>query len=213
MTHKVFENSFLVPSGEIKYSLVEPHNASDKLAMVLPGFGYSVHEPLLYYARQILLEKKFSVLALEKVYGQDLNWLRLKTETAARRAYANDMVTLFQSIAERFPGQLHTILARSLGTYGVACALERGIVSPKQIVWQTPALADKWSLLPSFSARSLAIIGTKDFYYDAAKDFLPKDKIVIDGADHGMEIAGDAVQSIEILKRITLETRDWLAGC
>ena len=68
----------------------------------------------------------------------------------------------------------------------------------------------KWGIINSSGVRSFGIIGTADERYETAKPFLPKDSIIVDGADHGMEVSHDPVRSIEILKNVTKATEEWL---
>jgi hypothetical protein len=78
------------------------------------------------------------------------------------------------------------------------------------VIWQTPALGNKWELMKSSGLRGFGILGTADHYFAQANPHLPDDKIVIEGADHAMEIPGDPIRSIEILKQVTQATSDWL---
>lgn len=181
------------------------------LAVVFPGAGYSCKQPLLYYGIQVLLKNGFQVLAVDKVYGEDPQWRKLASEAEARRVVEMDSIALLTDVARRFPGGVHTLIGRSLGTYSIACAIEQDIVQPRQIVWQTPALGDKWALMRSSGIRSFGILGTADPYHAQAQPYLPEDQIVVEGADHAMEVPGDPVRSIEILGRVTQATCDWLA--
>jgi hypothetical protein len=210
MANKIESIVFKVPSGDINCSLITPDQPLRHLAVVLPGAGYSIRQPLLYFASQVLLQKGFIVLGIEKVYGDDPKWRNLPTEQEARTVVEDDAIDLFKQIAERFPNLLHTVVARSLGTFALACALEKRVAKPLQIVWQTPALGSKWSVMKTCDARGFGILGTADHYFKEALANLPEDRVIIEQADHGMEIAGDPIRSIEILKEVTLATSKWL---
>jgi hypothetical protein len=200
--------AFKAPSGDIKASLMSNGKPSAGFAVVLPGAGYSCKQPLLYYAIQVLLKKDFDVLAIEKVYGEDPNWTKLPTMESALKVVENDGLVLFDEIQKRFG--IHTVLGRSLGTYAMACALEKKVLTPAQIVWQTPSLNEKWNVLKNCGVRSFAIIGTADERFSKAKPYLPQESLIVDGADHGMEIADDPVRSIEILGQVTRATAEWI---
>jgi hypothetical protein len=69
---------------------------------VLPGAGYSCKQPLLYFAIQVLLKKKFDVLAIEKVYGEDPKWTSLTIMESALKVVEDDSVQLFADISKKF---------------------------------------------------------------------------------------------------------------
>jgi len=125
MNHPKIENhNFKVNSGDINTSLLIPNGSIGKLAVILPGAGYSCKQPLLYYSIQVLLQKKFNVLTINQVYADNPDWIKLTTMESALNVVEKDAKILFPSIAERFSCGIHTILGRSLGTYAIACGLE-----------------------------------------------------------------------------------------
>jgi hypothetical protein len=201
---------FRVPSGDMKCFLFSSSPQLENLAVVLPGAGYSYREPLLRFAIQVLLKNDFSVLASDKVYGEDPKWRSIASEIEARKIVADDAIEFFNLVSERFPVALHTVVARSLGTYALASALEAGTAKPKPIVWQTPALGAMWASMRSCGIRGFGILGTADHYFNEAFANLPEEKIIVEGADRGMEVEGDPLRSIEILKEVTLATDKWL---
>lgn len=200
---------FHVPSGKIKASLIGEESISSRLTVVVPGAGYSCKQPLLYFLIQALLLSGDQVLTIDSLYTDDKTWLSLPTQDEAYRYVENDAESLFQQIQSRFKKGIHTLVARSLGTYSVACALEKGVIHPSQIVWQCPSLHDKWAILKSSQARGLVIIGKADPRYGSAAPFLSADSFVAEDADHSMEL-NSPVQSIELLKQITEYTSTWL---
>lgn len=101
-------------------------------------------------------------------------------------------------------------MGRSLGTYAIACRLEREIVKPKNIIWQTPALGERWTVMGNCKIRGLGVIGTADHYFEQAIKNLPKDRLVVEGADYTMEIPGDTIRSIEILQQVMVATDTWV---
>lgn len=207
---KVEAANFDGVSGTIAAQLFTQDQKSKKLALVFPGAGYSYREPLLRFGIQVLLKKGYQVLALDKIYGDDPNWRSLKSEQEARKVVEDDTVEIIAQIKTRFPNEPDVLFGRSLGTYAIACLVTRDLVHPKQIVWQTPALGSHWSVMRECKIPGFGILGTADFYYQQAIESLPKDRIVIDGADHGMEISGDPIRSIEVLKKVTSATHEWL---
>jgi hypothetical protein len=208
---KIEPQEFQGTLGKIPAYLTTSTANSSKLAVVLPGAGYSFRQPLLHFATQVLLQKGFRVLALDKIYGEDPKWTSLKSEQEARKIVEDDSVAVFKEVKSRFGGEPHTVLGRSLGTYAIACGLEHEVLRPQQIVWQTPALGSKWSVMRQCGIRGFGIIGTADFYFKDAITNLPDDRIVIENADHGMEVS-DPIESIKILQKVTEATSNWISG-
>lgn len=208
---KIEPQVFKSTSGEIPAHLFTHAETTNKLAVVLPGAGYTYVEPLLRYGIQVLLKQNYRVLALDKIYGHDPKWRSLASEQEARSVVEEDTIQVFRQIEERFPNSLELLFGRSLGTFAIACLLEKNLVNPQKIIWQTPALGSKWEIMRDCKIPGFGILGTADHYYQKAIEFLPASRIIIEGADHGMEIPGDPIQSIEIMKRVTLATEEWIS--
>ena len=49
---------------------LRPEGAIDHLAVLLPGFGYTLDMPLFYYAENLLLERGWDVLRVEYAYNK-----------------------------------------------------------------------------------------------------------------------------------------------
>ena len=209
---KVEPQIFSGVSGDIKAYLHTHANSSSDLAVVLPGAGYSFREPLLRYSIQVLLQRGYRVLALDKVYGDDPAWRSLTVEQDARKIVEDDTLKVFEQIQSRFPETLNLLLGRSLGTFAIACLLERELVAPKKIIWQTPALGSKWSTMRDCKIPGFGILGTADHNYRQAIENMPKNRIIVENADHGMEIPGDPIRSIEVLKQVMTATDEWISG-
>jgi hypothetical protein len=207
---KVKKIEFGAPSGKVIASLLSVEDSSKELAVVLPGAGYSCDMPLLYYSIDTLLLKGYQVLAVEKIYADDSKWRSLESRETAFKYVAEDSLEVFSQISSQFSNQVKVLLGRSLGTYQIACVVEERIITPRQIVWQTPSLYEKWPLIKDCGIPGFGIIGTLDHRYETAIPYFPEYKIVIEGADHSMEIPGDPIQSIKALEKVIRGTDAWL---
>src|SRR5215217_6235864 len=49
---------------------LRPQGAIDHLAVLLPGFGYTLDMPLFYYAENLLLERGWDILRVEYAYNE-----------------------------------------------------------------------------------------------------------------------------------------------
>lgn len=207
---KVDSIAFTGTSGDIGAKLFTHSKTTDRLAVVFPGAGYSHIEPLLRFGIQVLLKEDFKVLALDKIYGHDPKWRSLASEQEARSLVEQDTIKVFQQIQDQFPSSLEILFGRSLGTYAMACLLERNLVKPRKVIWQAPALGNKWEVMRDCEISGFGILGTADPLYDKAIKHLPKDRIIIEDADHAMEVDGDPIRTIEILKEVTMATEEWI---
>jgi hypothetical protein len=202
--------NFKAPSGVIPASLMSIEDSKNELAVVFPGAGYPCSMPLLYYSIDALLLKGYQVLAIDKIYAEDETWRNFQTRESAFKYVEDDTLELFSQISSRFSDRVKVLLGRSLGTYQMAVALENGVVRPRQIVWQTPSLYEKWPVILNCGIPGLGIIGTSDQRYETAVPHFPQDRIVVPDADHAMEIPGDPIKSISILEKVIQKTDAWL---
>lgn len=207
---RVDKLEFTAPSGVINASLMTTRSSTDEVAVVIAGAGYPCSAPLLYYSIDALLLKGYQVLAIDKIYAEDSAWRNFKTRESAFKYVEDDTLELFNQISNQFENRIKVLLGRSIGTFQMACALEQRIVQPRQAVWQTPSLYEKWPVINSCGISGFGIIGTMDPRYETAIPYFPKDQIVIEGADHAMEVPGNLGQSIETLGKVIQATEQWL---
>lgn len=201
---------FSAPSGQIKCSLISARDSRDELALVFPGASYSCKMPLLYYSIEALLIKGYRVLTIDKLYAEDTVWSSSKSRESAFKYVEDDTLQLLPQISKKFTNTIKILLGRSLGSFQMACALEKQLVHPKQIVWQCPSLYEKWPVIKNCGIQGLAIIGTTDERYSTALPHFPNDRLIIEQANHSLEIEGNVTQSIEILNKVIQTTNNWL---
>lgn len=111
------------------------------------------------------------------------------------------------------------LIGKSLGTLAMGHLLSmEKFPDQTKGVWLTPVLSDSdlRRRLEAASVPSLLVIGTNDHYYDAA--FLgglrtKRATLVmeVDGADHSLEVEGDVIASIDVLKRVVDAVRRFIS--
>jgi len=72
-------------AGEaVPNQFIKQESEADRLAILLPGMGYSCDMPLFYYAQNVLEERGADVLRVEYAYGLDRMFrvARLRTNAA-----------------------------------------------------------------------------------------------------------------------------------
>jgi len=191
-------NNQLVPN-----TFYQQKSAASRLAIVLPGYGYSTQMPLLYYATRILLELGADVLSVDYAYNKIPEYKQAAEDEKMRWLMA-DVTAACQMGLVQGDYNAITLVGKSLGTVAIARMIaDTGLITPASICWLTPVLdmeLVRQGIIDNFS-RSFVAIGTADAYYDAA--FIeplsidaPDRVMVIENADHGLENKDDVLQSV-----------------
>ncbi|MDP1712663.1 MAG: hypothetical protein Q8K86_09430 [Candidatus Nanopelagicaceae bacterium] len=165
-----------------------------RVAVLLPGTSYTPNHPLLYYTRQVLLAHDWSV---EEVWWSSddlddfhrLGWAATGVIQTAKAA--------LDKVADRNP----LIVGKSLGSLALPLVSERGWPA----IWLTPLLSlpELADALKTTTGKTLLIGGTVDDYWDSAIAKSSGHQVLeMPGAHHGLEISGDPVASVELLKEI-----------
>lgn len=162
-----------------------------RLAVVLPGAHYLPGYPLLWFTREVLQQHGWGVLEVWDEVGDDEN-RRDWVESRARAA--------LQWTAEA-DGRM--LVAKSISSF--AAALPETLELPA--IWLTPLLnfGDVVQALGRRSAPSLVVGGTNDdpHWIPAAAAGLQHAEILeIEGADHGLQIPGDPIATLDALRRL-----------
>lgn len=192
-------------------------NTSHHLGIILPGYRYSPDMPPLHYAGRILLEQGADVLRIESTYyrtdfsrqpekEQD-EWLRTDVFAAcdaglAHRSY--DKITL---------------VGKSLGTLAMAHLLADRRFQNAVCIWLTPLFTVEWlrTRIEQTHPRSLFVVGTADpFNNPAHLKHLEHStnglSLVIEDANHALEIPGDLSKSLVALQEIVQALQEFMSG-
>ncbi len=171
--------------------LIRVHEGDpDRVVTLLPGRGYPHDAPLLHYTREVFTRHGWTARDVEWRDGSDTPF----DAAAAQATAALDEVTASTQV----------VVAKSLGTlvmpYAVAHRL-RG-------VWLTPVLVD-----PEIEAASqqlspvdLLVGGTADALWDQeVARSAPARVFQVEGADHGMELPGTVLDSIDVVRAVAAQ--------
>jgi hypothetical protein len=178
------------------------------LAFVFPGLSYTTHMPVLYYPRRLLLERGADVLLVEYDYREQAN-LRMPRDPERDHWFFDDVAAACGAGLGQRPYSGVTLVGKSLGTLAMGYLLTEGTRLPQaQCVWLMPLLRNDRLRAQMRRARghSLFVIGTAAGHYDPA--YLDEvrlasggESVVIQGADHSLEIKGDTVGSIRAVEQ------------
>jgi len=186
-------------------TLFQQPGSSTRIAIILPGIGYTCQMPLLYYLTRLFLGLGADVLCVEYQYSRRTDFQDL-SEDEQKRWLLSDVTAACQ-IALARPYRLVTLVGKSLGTLALGHLLTKEPqLAHSQAIWLTPLLKDEVlrAQLRETSQHSLLVIGTSDKQYDPS--FLEELKAqsnvrtaILERADHSLEIKGQLSNSIKLM--------------
>jgi pimeloyl-ACP methyl ester carboxylesterase len=197
-------NNEPVPHTFFKQEIVTDH-----LAIALPGQGYTSQMPLLFYPINLMLVKGADVLRVEYAYDQQPDFQSLGADEQLRWLFADVTAAYQAGIAQR-PYHQVTLIGKSLGTLAMGHLLTiQTLPAQVKAIWLTPLVRfDKLrQQIKQFGGRSLFVIGTADPHYEPTllaevQEATGGEVVAIEGADHGLNIENEVLQSIQALERV-----------
>lgn len=200
---------------EVPNVFLRQKGPANTLAILFPGLRYSCDMPLLYYPSRLLAHRGADVLQLNTDYTQadyqsasqseQFDWLvadaRAATQTgSAQRAY-----------------QRLILVGKSIGTLALAHLVSSPLGEKAITIWLTPLLRQQPLVAAALNYKgpALYVAGTGDPVYVAASmqrimDATDAEALIVEGANHSMELPDDPLQSIQILERIVRGIADFL---
>lgn len=184
--------------AELPHAFLAAGGGSETLALLFPGRGYRATMPLLYYAERALLWRGADVLRLDLAYDLDPAFARATPAGRRERIHADADRACRLGLAQGDYRHL-VLVGKSLGTLALADLLTGAAAGRSPAcVWLTPLLGDAGMTGAISRTRppSLFVIGSADPLYDAeALGALAAGtggrSLVVEGADHGLEVPGD----------------------
>ncbi|MDP8957751.1 MAG: alpha/beta hydrolase [Actinomycetota bacterium] len=166
----------------------------NRAALLLPGARYVPAAPLLWFTREVLQARKWTVLQVWDEWDRSDD----PTQWVADRLEAG-LTHLGDHLAP-------LLVAKSLSTLALPEAIERGLSG----IWLTPLLAQAAvrSALTENLPPSLVVGGTGDPTWDSefVAQLATVEVLEIEGADHGLQFPGEPHRSLDALKIITDRT-------
>ena len=157
------------------------------------------------------------MLLVEYDYREQAN-LRMPRDPERDLWFFDDVAAACGAGLGQRPYTRVTLVGKSLGTLAMGYLLTEYTRLPQgRCVWLTPLLRDDRLRAQMRRARgpSLFVIGTADGHYDPA--YLDEvrlasggESVVIQGADHSLEIEGDTVGSIRAVEQIVRAMQQFL---
>ncbi|ALS75005.1 hypothetical protein AUC31_07090 [Planococcus rifietoensis] len=191
----------------INYSLVLNQDQTRKLAIFLPGIGYTAKSPLFHYTERLLAEQEYDILRINYDYNNPL--YNEYTMAEIEEAVKYDVKQVIDRVLKGSIYEKFFLVAKSLGTIALANELERKKFKGAKTVWLTPLIKheDIFQAMKECQNPALSFIGDKDHYYDRSRmEELQANKEldshVLKDVNHGMDFIGDPLKSIDVLKAV-----------
>jgi hypothetical protein len=162
----------------------------ERCVVLLPGVRYFSQAPLLWYAREAALAGGWSVLELSERAPTDqepFDWITDRAESALNAASATQVV----------------MIGKSLGSAAAPLATKRALPA----VWLTPLLTrpDVIAALGGTDRPTLVVGSPADQTWGNGE--LPENEALevmeLDGLDHSLQVEGDPLASIDVLRDVT----------
>jgi hypothetical protein len=205
-------------AAPVANTLFRRDGEAEHLAIVLPGYGYTVDMPVLYYPRALLLGLGADVLQVKYTYSEMPEFQRASDSERQQWLFADVDAACAAGLAHR-SYQLVSFVGKSLGTQAMAHLLSTDDrLGNAHCVWLTPLLRDDTlrAAIQRRKPRSLFVIGTADPFYDRARLAEAQQAtggaaLVVEGADHSLEIAGSVERSLQTLEELVQALRAFWA--
>lgn len=180
---------------------------ADTLAILFPGLRYTCNMPLLYYPSKLFTRRAADVLQVNRDYTQT----EYQSASQSKQAdwFTGDAWAALQAGKQQGNYRRLILVGKSIGTLALAHLVNRPLDENTATIWLTPLLRQQ-SLVSAamhFKGPALYIAGSGDPLYASdpmqhIQEATGADKLIVDGADHSMEIPDDPFRSIQILEPI-----------
>ncbi|WP_372867755.1 alpha/beta hydrolase [Planomicrobium okeanokoites] len=194
----------------VPYLMIRQEEASDRLAVMLPGAGYTNQAPLFHYATDIYLQKGYDVLNVNYRYNDEF-YDDFSMEELSE-AIRFDVAKVIGQVLAESSYKDFCLIGKSLGTIALASELQRPLFRDAAAIWLTPLIKrpDVFDAMLTLPNRALGFIGDEDRVYDAERwneiKTNPQMTLrLVPGTEHSLEIPGKTLASIDIMKDIMAE--------
>ena len=192
---------------EVPNTFITQPNSAHHLGIILPGYRYSPEMAPLYYAARILLEQGADVLRIEYAYYRT-DFMK-QPESEQDKWLSTDVFAACNQVLSHHSYEKITLIGKSLGTVAMGYLLADNRFHTATCIWETPLLTVEWlrSRIEDTCPYSLFVIGTADKFYkpDVLKhlEHITNGRsVVIEGANHALEIPDDISKSLLALNQV-----------
>jgi len=198
--------------------LLRSSDDTKEVALVFPGLAYNSNMPLLHYTIETILSSGINVLTVDYDYSNNSEFMKQSQRTKSEWLI-EDVESALSAITENDKQKVVCLTGKSLGTLALGHLLETyEKLRDAKTIWLTPLIRNPELLeqMLAYMKDAVMVIGTKDSQYD--RDIVDRlnastqlSGIIIDGANHSLEIEGDVTQSLRVLMQIVAILQQFLA--
>lgn len=185
------------------------------LAILLPGRAYGLDLPLMLYSAKLLHEKGADILGVDYTsYTADPEM----DPDEIKRRLGSDVLAALNVVLQQRQYQRITLLGKSLGTIVMGrLTTADPRLAQAECIWMTPLLLmeDLRAQIAARPHQALFIGGTADEQFDldhlaALEKATGGESLVLEGANHILEMPGSVVASMQFLERIMRRMDEFL---
>jgi len=202
----------------LKNRYLKQSDDTQEVALVFPGLAYNSSMPLLHYSIETILASGINVLTVDYDYSNNSEFMK-QSQTTKSNWLIEDIEGALSVITEEENQKVVCLTGKSLGTLALGHLLETyDNLRDVKTIWLTPLIKNPELLeqMLAYMKDAVMVIGTKDPHYD--RDIVDRlnastqlSGIIIDGANHSLEIDGDVTQSLRVLMQIVAILQQFLA--
>lgn len=203
----------------LPHTFYRQEDGAEHLAILFPGMGYTVAMPALWYPHSLLLDRGADVLAVQQNYTLLPAFAEAGATEREEWAFADGLAAYGAARAQR-DYQHITLVGKSLGTLVMArLVAEEPALKVDSAVWLTPLLKrdNLRRQIAQWGGPSLFAIGTEDPQYRPellaeVERATGSRSVVIERADHSLEIPGDVLGSIGEMERLIRTMAEFMSS-
>ena len=202
---------------KLKNNFFRQLDETRKIALVFPGLAYNSTMPLLHYSVQSILASGINVLTVDYDYSNNPKFLKQSLRNRSDWL-TGDVEAALKFVTKEENQKVVCLTGKSLGTLALGHLLEtHENLRDAKTIWLTPLIKNPELMeqMLSYMKDAIMVIGTSDSQYDIeiidrlnANTLLGG--IVVDGADHSLEIQGDVTKSLRVLMQIVTIIQQFL---
>ncbi|MBK9927451.1 MAG: hypothetical protein IPP66_19450 [Anaerolineales bacterium] len=208
-------DAFGFKNQKVPNTFITQPTPAQHLGIILPGYRHSVDMADMHYAGRILLEQGADLLRVEYVYYQTDFMEQPASEQ--NKWIAGDVFAVCNAALSQRSYDRITLVGKSIGTIALANLLTDSRFQNATCVWSTPLLTLEWlrERIEQVHPRSLFITGTADKFYKPEilkhlETVTNGRTVVIEGANHGLEIPESISASLAALGQIVQALQEFL---
>ena len=202
----------------LKNRFLKQPDDTKEVALVFPGLAYNSSMPLLHYTVKTILNSGINVLTVDYDYSNTPEFME-ESQRSRSDWLIEDVEAALKAITEDEKQQVVCLAGKSLGTLALGYLLEtHENLRDAKTIWLTPLIKNPELMeqMLTHMKNAVMVVGTKDSNYD--RDIVDRlnattqlSGIIIDGANHSLEIEGDITQSLRVLMQYVAILEQFLA--